>query len=379
MQTTKTIALVANTTWNIYNFRLNVIRKFIAEGYSVIVFSPIDEFIHYKKEFSNVQHVSINSLDRDGTNPLKDLALVLELKRLYQKYQPDLILHYTIKPNIYGAVAARLVRIPSVGIVTGLGYSFLHKGLISSISRWLYQISLRYHKKVIFENQDDRMLFIEQGITKEENSISIKGCGVNTKHYIPLSSEKSRKTIFSFLGRLLYDKGIQEFAEAAEIVKRDYDDVEFWLVGDIDDQNPASVKKEDILAWVKQGIVLYHGSTTDVRTFISESSCIVLPSYREAIARSLTEAMAMERPVIATDVAGCREAIKEGCNGYLVKVKDANSLAEAFVSFIHLTHDERAEMGKNGRQMVLEEFDDRLIAKDIYNICRDILNPIQRH
>lgn len=367
------IALVANTTWNIYNFRLNIIRKFIAEGHSVIVFSPIDEYIHYKKEFPDVQHVSIRALDRDGTNPIKDVSLIFELLKLYRTYNPDLILHYTIKPNIYGAIAARLATIPSVGIVTGLGYSFLHKGIVSSISKLLYQITLRFHKKVIFENQDDRTLFINKKITKADKSISVKGCGVDVDHYTPQANPDQQKTVFSFLGRLLYDKGIQEFAEAAEIVKQEYPAVEFWLIGDIDDENPASVKKEDILSWVKQGIVLYHGSTTDVRSFIARSSCVVLPSYREAIARSLTEAMSMERPVIATNVAGCREAIIDGENGYLVEPRDPKSLAKAMLSFIQMSESERGRMGEKGRKMVLQEFDERLIADEIYEICKEIV------
>lgn len=367
------IALVANTTWNIYNFRLNIIRKFISEGHTVIVFSPIDEYIHYKKEFPEVQHISIKALDRDGTNPIKDVSLIFELSKLYRRHKPDLILHYTIKPNIYGAMAAKIVGIPSVGIVTGLGYSFLHKGLVSSISKLLYKTSLRFHQKVIFENQDDRTLFIHKKITTSEQSVSVKGCGVNVNHYTPQDYPDSSKTVFSFLGRLLYDKGIQEFAEAAELVKQQHQDVEFWLIGDIDDENPASVKKEDILSWVKQGIVLYHGSTTDVRSFIAGSSCIVLPSYREAIARSLTEAMSMERPVIATNVAGCREAIFEGENGYLVKAKSVESLSQAMLRFIKLSSSDRKIMGQKGRNMVLEEFDERLIADDIYGICKEIV------
>jgi len=375
----KTIALVANTTWNIYNFRLNVIRKFIAEGHSVIILSPVDEFIHYKKEFPNVQHVAIKTLDRDGTNPIHDISLILELLRLYKSYKPDLIIHYTIKPNIYGAIAAKIARIPSVGIVTGLGYSFLHKGMISSISKMLYQMTLRFHKKVIFENQDDRMLFIEKGITKEERSISVKGCGVNIDHYTPIPNKNTNKTVFSFLGRLLYDKGIREFVTAAELVKKEYNDIEFWLIGDIDDENPASVKKEDILKWVKRDIILYQGSTTDVRSFIAESSCIVLPSYREAIARSLTEAMSMERPVIATNVAGCREAINHEVNGFLVPARNAKSLSEAFIRFINMTESERIEMGKRGREMVLRQFDERLIANEIYLICAEILVEVDEN
>lgn len=376
MSKQKTIALVANTTWNIYNFRLNVIRKFIAEGYTIVVLSPIDEFIHYKKEFPEVKHIPIECLDRDGTNPVRDLSLIFELIKKYKAVKPDLIIHYTIKPNIYGALAAKFCRIPSIAVVTGLGYSFLHAGFVKRMTHWLYKKTLCLHKKVIFENKDDRSLFIDLGLSTDEKSISIKGCGVNANHYISNTPLRDDQTIFTYIGRLLYDKGIREFVGAAEIIKASHPEVNFWLIGDIDDENPASIKKDDILKWVRQGTVIYHGSTSDVREFIEQSSCIVLPSYREAIARSLTEAMSMNKPVIATDVAGCREAVDHNINGYLVPVQNNEALAEAMLKFIKLPYEDKTKMGLNGREKVLSEFDDRLIAENIYSICIDLLSVL---
>ena len=372
----KTIALVANTTWNIYNFRLNVIRKFTAEGYTIIVLSPVDEFIHYKKEFPEVTHIPIERLDRDGTNPIRDLSLVMEFIKKYKAVEPDIIIHYTIKPNIYGALAAKFCKIPSIAVVTGLGYSFLHAGFVKRMTHWLYKMTLRLHDKVIFESQDDRSLFIDLGLSTKEKSISIKGCGVNVNHYISKVPLRTDKTIFTYVGRLLYDKGIREFVGAAEIIKASHPDISFWLIGDIDDENPASIKKDDLLKWVKQGTVIYHGSTSDVREFIEQSSCIVLPSYREAIARSLTEAMSMKKAVIATNVAGCREAVDHNINGYLVPVRNKEALAAAMLKFIDLAYEDKTKMGLKGREKVLAEFDDRLIAENIYNLCNDMLSKV---
>jgi len=369
----KKIGIVANTTWNIYNFRLNVIRKFLNEGYEVIVFSPIDKYIEYQANFPEVTHVAINHLNRDGTSPIQDIRLLLELTSLYKLHKPDIIIHYTIKPNIYGAVASKILNIPSVGIITGLGYPFLHQGFISRLTKQLYKIACRYHQKIIFENIEDRELFINQGIVLSDKSVSIKGCGVDAKHYHPmLNGQFSEKTIFSFIGRLLYDKGVEEFVTAAASVKSEYPGTEFWIIGDIDDNNPAAIKKDDLVKWVRSDSVIYKGYAADVREYIRHSDCIVLPSYREAIARSLTEGMAMEKPVITTDTAGCREAVDEGENGYLVPIKDSGALHDAMIRFIRTSQEERERMGKYGRQKVLAEFDDRKIAQDIFDIVREL-------
>lgn len=239
---------------------------------------------------------------------------------------------------------------------------------MSHVSKRLYRLTLKLHKTIIFENKDDRRLFINEGLCQEDKSISIKGCGVNIDHFHADTINFPPHDIFTFIGRLLYDKGIKEFVAAAEIVKLDNPNAQFWLIGDLDDENPASVKQEDILAWVRQGIVTYHGATTDVRPFINQSSCIVLPSYREAIARSLTEAMSMKKPVIATNVAGCKEAVDHLQTGFLVKPKDVSDLANTMISFIELSETEKRQLGAKGHLKVLAEFDDRIIANAIFDI-----------
>ncbi len=351
---------------------MNVIRKLVAEGYEVTVIAPVDKYIHYKKEFPDIIHVPLKKLDRDSINPFKDLRLTMELNSIYKKIKPDTILHYTVKPNIYGGIAAHLNNIPSIAVVTGLGYAFIHNGYIETITKILYRLTSRFHKKVIFENIDDRLLFVDEKLIKENQGISIKGCGLDATHFSPFPNGIVKsQTTFTFIGRLLYDKGIKEFVEAAKIIKSKYSNVNFWLVGEIDDKNPAAVKKDDLMRWVKDEIVIYHGATNDVRSFIAASDCIVLPSYREAIARSITEGMAMEKPVITTDTPGCREAVDDGENGFLVPIKNAKALAAAMDKFHLLDADRRHEMGVQGRKKVMAEFDDKLIANEIIAIIND--------
>ncbi|MDF1694616.1 MAG: glycosyltransferase family 4 protein [Saprospiraceae bacterium] len=371
------IALVANSTWNIYNFRLNVIDKLLAEGHNVFVIAPIDEYLEYKEKYPKVKHYSLKTLDRDSTNPLKDLLLVIELARKYKRIRPDLIIHYTNKPNIFGGIAAKYVGIPSIAMVTGLGYAFIHNGLIKLITTFLYRLTGRWHKKFIFENIEDRELFEDLKIIKPTHGVSIKGCGVNTTYFAPYPNgvvKPGDEVIFTFIGRLLYDKGIKEFVLAAQDIKEKYPKVSFWIVGELDLENPATVDKEDLIGWTENDIVYYHGFQRDVRPFIAKSDCIVLPSYREAIPRTITEGMSMGKPVITTDTAGCREAVDIGENGFLAEVKSTESLKETFEQFIKLSSDQRHKMGEAGRQKALKEFDDRKIANDIYSEIEKILH-----
>jgi glycosyltransferase involved in cell wall biosynthesis len=370
----KKIALVANTTWNIYNFRLNLIDKFISEGYQVIVIAPVDEYINYLEKYPTVIHFDLKSLERDGTNPIKDAILCLELIKKYREIKPDIILHFTNKPNIYGSIAAKINNITAISVITGLGYPFIHGGLIKYIITFLYKISGKYNSKFIFENIEDRELFETLKIVKKYNSISIKGCGVNTEWFKPqINNDKNNKIIFTFIGRLLYDKGIREFVEAAKEVKQKRADVSFWIVGEIDKENPATIDKNELIRWVEEDIVQYHGFVKDIRPIISKSDCIVLPSYREAIARTITEGMSMGKPIITSQTAGCREAVEHGVNGFLVEIKNAKQLADTFFDFLNLDEVQRENMGQAGRLKAYEEFDDAKIADQINDIVYEIL------
>lgn len=371
----KTIALVANSTWNIYNFRLNLIDKFIAEGMDVVVIAPVDEYLTYKEKYPTVRHYGLRLLDRDSTNPIKDILLLLELVRRYKKIKPDIILHFTNKPNIYGGIAAKIAGIKSIAVVTGLGYAFINKGFVRAVMTYLYKFTAAFHSKFIFENIEDRELFSQLGIVSSPKAISVKGCGVNTTWYHPFpNGQIKEKTIFTFIGRLLYDKGIREFVEAARQIKSMRQDVAFWVVGELDAENPATIDKDDLVRWVDEDVVYYHGFIKDVRNIIAASDCIVLPSYREAIPRTITEGMSMAKPVITTDTAGCREAVDNSVNGYLVPVKSIIELKNTFIKFLNLSKDKKSQMGALGREKAVNEFDDQKIAQEIWDIISNAMN-----
>ncbi|MCB0686791.1 MAG: glycosyltransferase family 4 protein [Saprospiraceae bacterium] len=347
-----------------------MLRAFFDKNYKVTVLAPVDEFIRYTEDFQEIDHIGLQYLDRDSVNPFKDLRLLFELYGHYRRIKPDLILHYTVKPNIYGGMVSYILHVPSIAVVTGLGYPFIHGGLAGKMTSLLYRFSNRFHRRVIFENQDDLQLFLLNKMIKPDKGISIKGCGVDINYYHPVDQLASNGSVtFTFIGRLLYDKGIREFIEAAQQVKKKKKQVKFWLIGQIDEENPAAIRKSDLVDWVKDPDIFYLGSKEDVRPYIAKSDCIVLPSYREAIARSLTEAMSMGKPVIGTDTAGVREAVIDEENGFLVNVKDPNSLAMAMLRFLDLSVEERKAMGINGRRKVVEEFDDQKIANQILSIA----------
>ncbi len=369
------IAIVANSTWNIYNFRLNVIEILEENNFEVIVIAPVDHYISYLNNFENVRHIPLKTLNRKSTNPINDLSLTRELYKIYKLENPGLVIHYTIKPNIYGGFAARLCGIKYLSTITGLGYTFLHNGLIQSITQRLYKMAFRNSEKVIFENQDDRILFIKENIIRPEEGISIKGCGVNIEHFSPNGYIKNDdKVIYTFIGRLLYDKGIKEFVTAATIVQKKYPNVEFWIVGEVDSENPAAITNDQLLKWMQDGTIRYFGPTDDVRNFIKKSDCIVLPSYREGSSRVVQEGMSMRTPIITTDSPGCREAVEDGKNGFLVPIKDATALSIAMQKFYNLSPEQKKIMGDHGRQKAKNEFDDRKISQQFFDIIKNVLD-----
>lgn len=370
----KRILLVANSTWNIYNFRLNIIEKFINEGCEVVVLAPVDEFIIYKEQFPEVRHYGIRSLSRKSTNPLREIVLVAELARKFRKIKPDFIINYTHKPNIFGTIAARISGIKSIMVITGLGYLFIRRGIYQRIMLLLYKLSARYSAMLVFENRDDRQLFINEGITSYEKSVAVKGCGVNLEKFKSESPERltNKYGIFAYIGRLLTDKGINEYVEAAKIVKSRYPEVQFYVLGDFDEDNPAGIEREKLAEWVNEGLIDYRGFVHDVRPILSQVDCLILPSYREGMPRTIMEAMSMGLAVITTDTPGCREAVTHGFNGYVVPVADSEALAESIFKYLSLPSEEKIKMGKNSRMLAECYFDEKRIADAYYEICRSL-------
>ena len=366
---TKKIAIVANTTWNIYNFRMNVIRKLVEEGYEVTVVAPVDEYIKYKEKFPEVRHVGLRFLSRDSKNPFKDLLLVEELRRKYKRGDFSLILHYTHKPNIYGTLAAKMNGIPCISVVTGLGYSFINKGYINSITRWLYRMTQPFSKEIVFENQDDLTFFRRLKIVDKDKGVAIKGCGVDLSFFQPSSNGiYEHKTILTFVGRLLKDKGIIEFVEAGKLLKKKYPNVELWVIGELDGNNPSTIESDLLVEWINNKDIVYHGFVKDIRKLIKKSNCVILPSYREGMPRIVLEGVAMGKPIITTNVPGCRETVDDNITGYLVPAKDVQGLHEGMEKFMKLDIKEQREMGARGREKAELEFGEYKIADEIYEI-----------
>lgn len=358
----KKLAFVNNSAKMMYNFRLSVMKNFVAQGYDVTVVAVEDFDIALLKE-NNIKFVPIE-VDSHGTNVFNDFGLFTQLKRIYKQQKFDFIFHYTIKTVIFGEMAARRAHIPSISIITGLGQVFISDTYVTHIVEMLYRYSLKHATEVWFLNDDDRQLFLRRRLASIEKIKILPGEGVNTGLFIPQKKE-GKDFSFLYLGRLLVEKGVGDYAEAARIIHRSYPKVRFCLLGAFDSVSEITPHLVEI--WEKEGVTQYLGETTNVIPFIKEADCIVLPSaYREGVPRSLMEAAAMEKPIIATDNIGCRDIVKDGKNGYLCNVRDVKSLVQAMKKMIGLSSEKRQAMGKEGRKLVLEKFEDSIII-DIYN------------
>lgn len=359
MMIPKHIVLVGNTAWGMYNFRKDLIQFLIGEGYRITVVAPFDK--DYSDKIRNLGCVFISiSIDNKGINIIKDLRLLYHFCRIYYKLKPDFIFHYTIKPVIYGSLASRLLRIPQIPVITGLGSAFLADNLVTKIVIILYKRSLKAAKQVWFLNKDDMNLFIEKKMARPEQCQILNGEGINTDLYTPTGNYPLNKS-FILAARLLWDKGVKEFVEAAKIVKTKFPDVQFNILGFIGVDNPSAIRMQDISEWQNANTINYLGSTDNVIPYISSSTCVVLPSYREGLSKILLEAASMGKPIIATNITGCKEIIEDGITGYLCEVKDVKSLAEKMEILLSLSDDELRIMGEKARRKVLQEFDQKTV------------------
>lgn len=355
------IILAGNTAWGMFNFRQNLMKLLLNQGHLVTVVAPPDEKFEKRIIEAGCAFIPVE-IESKGMNPVSDLLLIRKYFKIYKSISPDLIFHYTIKPNIYGTLASRLAGIPSIAVVTGLGYTFINKGLVSRIALLLYSIAFKVSLQVWFLNEEDCSIFTSHNIVKKEKTYVLKGEGINLDHFsasVCTSSEIS----FLLASRMLWDKGIGEYVEAAKILKKNHHHVNFNLLGPYGIDNPKAISEEQINEWQADGIINYLGETDDIKPYINSSSAIVLPSYREGISRVLLEAAAMEKPLITTDVVGCRNIVIDNVTGFICEPKNAQSLAEAMLKVITLEKKELATMGKKGREFVQKEFSDEVVLK----------------
>ncbi|MBV8687590.1 MAG: glycosyltransferase family 4 protein [Alphaproteobacteria bacterium] len=358
----KTIVISINASWNILNFRLGLIRALQAAGHRVVALAPRDAYSE-RLEALGIEYRAI-AMDKQGLSPARDLALLLRYVRALRAIRPDVFLGYTAKPNVYGSLAARMLGIAVVSNVSGLGTAFIRGGLLSRIVSSLYRLAFRGASTVFFQNGEDRDLFVAQRIVPAEKARLLPGSGVDTARFAPapLPAAEGRPFTFLLVGRLLWDKGVGEYVEAARRVRARAPGTRFRLLGFLDVENRTAVPRREVEAWAAEGLIDYLGHADDVRPAIAEADCVVLPSYREGLPRTLIEAAAMARPLIATDVPGCRHAVEAGVNGLLCAVRDAGALADAMLEMIAAGPERRAAWGAAGRARVEAEFDERRVA-----------------
>ena len=357
----RVITISANTAWFLYNFRAGLIRSLLLAGYRVCVLAPKDAY------FERLQSLGCEvrdiPMDNKGTNPVRDAGLLLRFQKQYRRLKPAVALHFTIKPVIYGSFAARTSGIPYVNTIPGLGTPFIRENWVTRVVEVLYRASQKRAERMFFLNDDDHQVFLRRRLAPPQRMEVLGGEGVDLAHFPVTDVPGGNEFRFLFIGRMLRDKGVMEFVDAARRVGASVSHARFQLLGPCSVENRTAIGREMLDAWVSEGVVEYLGETNDVRPHIARAHCIVLPSYREGSPRALLEGAAMGRPLIATDVTGCRDIVDDGVNGFLCRTCDAEDLAEKMQRVLNMPTELRRTMGEAGRAKVEREFsEERLIS-----------------
>ena len=355
------ILITVNAAWNIWNFRRPLVESLLADGHEITVLSPPDDSVgELERIRCRFRPLEMNV---KGLNPVEDLKLQRTLKRIFREEQPDTILSFTIKNNIFGARAARATGVPFIPNVTGLGTAFLSGGLLQTVAEQLYRRAFHKLPIVFFQNEDDRDLFLDRKLVRTDQARLLPGSGIDLARFAPAEMPSvGAPPVFLMIARLLRDKGVIEFVEAARQIKARHPNARFQLLGATGSENRTAIDTATVEGWVAEGVVEYLGTTSDVRPAIAAASCVVLPSYREGAPRTLIEAAAMARPLIATDVPGCRAVVDHETSGLLCDVRNADSLAMAMERFLALSPQAKAEIGRAGRLKMEREFDQALVV-----------------
>jgi glycosyltransferase involved in cell wall biosynthesis len=366
-----TIVISTNAAWNVVNFRAGLVAALQRSGYRVVALAPPDASVG-RMAAMGIEYRPI-AMDRKGVSPIADLLLLCRYWTGLRRLRARIFLGYTAKPNIYGSLAAQMLGIKVINNVSGLGTAFIKEGLLTRIVSALYRRAFRRSATVFFQNEEDQALFVAKGLVSVEQAQLMPGSGVDLERFTPAPRAGDDRFVFLMGGRLLWDKGVGEYIAAARIVRRTFPNVRFQLLGFLDAVNRTAVPRATVEQWVAEGIVEYLGETDDVRPFIAAADCVVLPSYREGLPRTLLEAAAMARPVIATDVPGCRHIVADEVNGLLCIVRDPESLARAMVRMIESPQDLRDRWGRAGRERVEREFDERIAVRLYQDAIDDAL------
>lgn len=353
----KKILILANSSGGLYNFRRELLEALIEKNNQVIVSTPMGPKINLIEEIGCI--VKKANIKRHGKNPLEELKLLRYYDNLIKEVQPDGILTYTIKPNIYGGITAKRSNVPYIANITGLGTAVENPGILQKIAIGLYKVAFTDIQTVFFQNKENRQFFIDHNIATEKHKI-LPGSGVNLNHFLPLEYPSSGAIEFVYISRIMEDKGIDEFLNAAEFIKNKYPNTKFHICGFLDGDYETTISE-----YQDKEIIEYHGMIQDVRTILEKTHCTILPSYHEGMSNALLESAASGRPVLASDIPGCRETFDEGISGFGFEPRSTESLIQAIEKFIKLPYEEKKAMGEAGRHKVEKEFD-RQIVVDAY-------------
>lgn len=368
--------IAANTTWNLANFRANLIRALVAAGYRVTAFAPEDQYVSQVQALG-VRHVHL-PLDNSGTNPFREAFTIFRLMALLRRARPSLLLTFTPKPNIYGSIAAARLGICVIANVAGLGRAFVEQGWLNLVSRVLYRLALRHPARVFFQNHEDMGLFLRARLVRPDRAALLPGSGVDVQRFAPARKSATGTFVFLFVGRLLADKGIRELVEAARILRAEGLAFECRLLGFIDRDNPIAISDAELMQWEAEGVIRYLGVSDNVVDPMGQADCVVLPSYyREGCPRSLLEAASMAIPLIAADSIGCREVVTEGENGFLCQPRDAVDLARQMRRMLTLPVEQRERLGQAGRKKMVEHFDEKIVIAHYLHCIEEIIGPSQ--
>jgi len=365
------IVISYNGCWYIWNTRRPLLQTLQKAGYRISVVAPRDEYTEKLMEMGfGYREIK---MDAKGINPLRDFLTLLSYKRIYREISPTIVLQYTIKPNIYGSIAAKGLGIPVINNITGLGTVFERPGPLQTAVCALYRYAFSRVHRIFFQNRDDRELFLDRRLVRTEQTGLLPGSGVNPEYFAPRPRPEG-PFCFLFVGRLLKAKGVEDFIAAAEMVKPLHPEVRFVLVGPYDSNDPWSADDKLLRSAEKRGIIEVPGPTDEIREALAQADCMVLLSrYREGVPRSLLEAASMGKPLIAADSVGTREPVQDGTNGFLCRPGDIADLADKMERMLNLSEKEIEAMGKASRRRVKESFDETIVINTYLQTVDDIL------
>jgi glycosyltransferase involved in cell wall biosynthesis len=355
------VVLSANNCWNLVNFRGPLLTGLQDAGYRLVGFAPLDSHADDLRQRGVEVHPV--PIARSGMNPIIDARLLIRYVRMLRKLRPAAYCGFTIKPNVYGAIAARIAGVPAINNVTGLATPYLSEGLVWAVAERLYRFAFKRSTTVFYHNEEDLRLMLERKVIRADQGKVIPGSGVNLEQFKPGPVQADGPMRFLFFGRLILHKGIREFIDAVRVIRAVLPDARFQLLGNPDPGNPTSVSDAELRSWIDDGIVEHLGEHRDVRPYIQAATVVVLPTYREGMSRALLEGAAMGKPLIGTDVAGSRDLIEDGVTGLLCRARDASSLAEAMREMASMSPAALRAMGAAGRKKMEREFSEEVVVQ----------------